>query len=401
MPQLFPPAARSDLRSRSLDLLRFPLAVIVVLIHVVASRTYTSGGMTIHIDRLPGADLFFSFIDAFLRGQSVPIYFFISGYVFFLGIDLTMDTYGRKLRNRTHSLLIPYIGWNILAIATAFIAYIPQWGGAFQPQRMFSIDLSPAAILECFWNSWYGILHRLQDFPAGSGTYPQDYPLWFVRDLMIIVVCAPMVFRLLKTTRWYAVVAMGAAWICLSPVRTGHPGQLLTGFFFFTWGGYMSYHKRDMIRDFRRWLRPALPAFLIVGILHMILAKEFPLLGALLKSINAFLGMIVAYGMASWLIERRGTRVNRFLAAASFFVYCGHALIVAYLNMLLFLWLRPTSIWSAIGIYGITLTATVIVLLALYRVLGMVWPSLQKILGGRNWPPQKKPAVGDPESVNK
>ncbi len=94
---------RNDLRSQSLDLLRFPLAVVVVFIHVWTPNTYGPEGSICLSSFLNGL------IEGLIRGQSVPIYFFISGYVFFLNVDMTRQTYIRKLRNRSKSLLIPYI----------------------------------------------------------------------------------------------------------------------------------------------------------------------------------------------------------------------------------------------------------------------------------------------------
>lgn len=74
---------KNDLRSQALDLLRFPLAVVVLTIH-----TFSSEGLELRGQELTFADhsLFMEinrWIDAFLRGQSVPIYYFISGFVFF------------------------------------------------------------------------------------------------------------------------------------------------------------------------------------------------------------------------------------------------------------------------------------------------------------------------------
>ena len=116
---------RNDLRSQSLDLLRFPLAVVVLTIHIFSSGGLTVQGSTVTFDELPFFLELNHFIDGFLRGQSVPIYFFISGYVFFLGVKLTKEKYAQKLRNRVKTLLIPYLIWNTIAVLYSLTRIVP------------------------------------------------------------------------------------------------------------------------------------------------------------------------------------------------------------------------------------------------------------------------------------
>lgn len=88
------------MRSETLDLLRFPLALVIVIVHALPLA--------------PSPSIMDGLIMAFLKEQSVPIYYFISGYVFFLGIELTKGVYLKKIKNRIRTLLIPYLIWNLL-----------------------------------------------------------------------------------------------------------------------------------------------------------------------------------------------------------------------------------------------------------------------------------------------
>ena len=107
---------RRSLRSQTLDLLRFPLAIVVLMVHIFSSNGITFQGRRFTFDEYPVFMELNHFIDAFLRDQSVPVYYFISGYVFFLGIEMTKSTYVRKLKNRVRSLFIPYMVWNTLSL---------------------------------------------------------------------------------------------------------------------------------------------------------------------------------------------------------------------------------------------------------------------------------------------
>ncbi len=113
------PSPRTDLRSQSLDLLRFPLALFVVAVHVFSPFPY------IDTADMPVTDAIFRFVAAFIKDQSVPVYFFIAGYVFFLGVNMSIDAYAGKLRRRCNSLLMPYLVWNTVAILYMLKVFLP------------------------------------------------------------------------------------------------------------------------------------------------------------------------------------------------------------------------------------------------------------------------------------
>lgn len=144
------------------------------------------------------------FLNGFVRlyagmfwDQSVPVYFFISGYVFFLNITLVKDVYIRKMRNRFKSLFIPYLIWNAATILKILLLALPCFAFLFNHQTTFAdMDLSLRAIFMSFWNACEGIIPgKLSD--TGE-IYPQDGPMWFVRDLIIIVLCTPLVNKMLN-----------------------------------------------------------------------------------------------------------------------------------------------------------------------------------------------------------
>ncbi len=73
---------KRDLRSQALDLLRFPLAAVIVLAHTLSVDRFLLLNGTFDAGDSQGFHLLSRIVSAFLQGQSVPIYYFISGYVF-------------------------------------------------------------------------------------------------------------------------------------------------------------------------------------------------------------------------------------------------------------------------------------------------------------------------------
>lgn len=149
---------------------------------------------------------------------SVPIFLLISGYLFFRegSYVLTKELWTTKLKKRISSLLVPYLLWN-------FIGYI-----IYALQAGFSFD--------DFFNSFWVI-----DIPGRGGSSPIDGPLWYVRNLMIMVVISPIIAYMIKYTKYYLILIMTILWIIQIPPFNKGIG---IAFYFFSLGGYLVMIKK-------------------------------------------------------------------------------------------------------------------------------------------------------------
>lgn len=370
-----------NLHSQSLDLLRFPLAVIVVLIHVFAAKSVHIAG-TEHVFNstplLAEANLF---IGGLLRGQSVPIYFFISGYVFFMDSGWASPKYGRKLKNRAKTLFIPYVIWNSLAVVLRLILIS---GSLLLPGMVneATADLSLTAILSCFWDASKGVFASTSA-TAGSNIYPVNFPLWFVRDLMVVVLCTPLLYHLLRQARHHAVMVLGAAWFVLGYWDLGYAYMLLTAFFFFSWGAYMSMGGKDMVEEFGRFFSLSCLLYPLLSLLFIVSAHYFPELSETIKRLNILVGLLFAYNLSAWLLRRDVCKVNTFLSSASYFIYVAHALLYTRVLKLLYHFTYPASEGGIVCLYLSTVIITVCLLLLTFYLLKRFTPKILKVLVGR------------------
>lgn len=368
---------RNDLRSQSLDLLRFPLAIVVLTIHLLFPASYDDFSSSPFL--LGTTDL----ISGLLLDQSVPIYFFISGFVFFLNKDFNKEVYARKLRNRTKSLLIPYLVWNSAAIMKLLLFAMPLLAPLFSNQRTLSdFDFSPDSLLFSFWDESQGITHQAR--PATNDIFPIDSPLWFVRDLMIVVVSTPIIYAVLKRLRQYAVYGLGLLWFILGIWPLGHANQLLTAFFFFSWGGYLSICNKDILAVFGRFAKPAIVAYIIFSVAYALCCRSCaPEITLILKKTNQCAGLIVAYDAAAWLLRHKVCKANHFLAASSFFIYVGHILVIHEVRMVFVRLLNPSSPWQFAAVHALTFASTIALLLTTFYILRKLAPGLTKVITGR------------------
>lgn len=370
---------RNNLRSQSLDLLRFPLAVVVVIIHIFSISGFAIHGVEVSLDNMPVFDEVKTFIAGFLKDQSVPVYFFISGFVFFWGVELTKEKYVQKLKNRVKSLLIPYIIWNILFVVRQLLPLLPCLSAIFPNGHSIQLDLSLSAILNTFWNDANGIFMNSSaaDSIAGINYYPADAPLWFVRDLMIVVLCAPVLYWILKRTRQYFVILLGIIWFAIDFFN------LFTAFFFFSWGAYMSINAKDLIHEFRRFFKPSLLLYPTLGLLFVASAHYFPQWSEFIKKLNVFVGLIFAYNISAWLLTKNICKVSPFLASSSFFIYVSHFLICTDAVKVSYCILKPSSDLGMLAVYCLATVLTVSILLATFYLLKRFTPKLLSVIAGR------------------
>ena len=108
-----------ELQSKSIDFLRFPLIVGVVLIHAHFSNVIMNGVNVniLHEYSCPIYDTTSYFFSELIGRIAVPLFFFISGFLFFYrSKEFSLSVYRHKLKNRGRSILLPYLFWNLMII---------------------------------------------------------------------------------------------------------------------------------------------------------------------------------------------------------------------------------------------------------------------------------------------
>ena len=101
----------NGLQSRSIDVMRFAMILLVVVLHAYTSTRSDFSAGDFPVYRLV------SFVCSLEIAQTaVPALFFISGFLFFLH----PKPYKTKLRKTSKRLIVPYLLWNALILALFF-----------------------------------------------------------------------------------------------------------------------------------------------------------------------------------------------------------------------------------------------------------------------------------------
>ena len=99
--------APSQNTSQVITWLRFPLIMAVVMLHTYLIDKPIDGIVYVKSGQFPFFDYLEHIIRVEIANMAVPLFFFISGFLFFCGEAFTRNTFILKLKKRFHSLLIP------------------------------------------------------------------------------------------------------------------------------------------------------------------------------------------------------------------------------------------------------------------------------------------------------
>lgn len=348
----------------AIKVLRFPLIVLVVYIHMSDSAIGDWGNimesgrpfyslLTINLPRL--------FCDI-----AVPIFFIISGYLFFLK---TPDKFGKEewssqLSKRWHTLVIPYFIWNTLSyMATALKRVLFPGTMAQDP---------------------HGDLYFLEDFKTIYWDWPLDYPLWYVRELILIALVAPLFYYGLKKAPILFLLATTAYYL-FAPAWNGFNSHAV---FYFSVGAYLSIHHIKELSIPTVWIVVSGVISLTMCLLHIM--NPIPSIRHLFESFY-FISTIVCFcglffrGNLSHPIYRWFERMGKYV----FIIFVLHNIyLINFARGLNFKLMQMGSGLTSevIGVIGYLIIPWLViaVCVAAYEILDRAAPRLLRIaIGGR------------------
>lgn len=152
--------------SRKIVWLSFVLAVAVVVRHTVNIDVY----------RLqPGMFYWFQRYVSVCTDIVVPVFFMVSGYLFYRNFDYSCCT--RKWKTRFHTLVIPYVIWNLVA----YFYYVAVTSIPFVAKSM-NKPIEPLGVSSVLLNALWGY-HNVT---------------WFIRYLIVFVFVTPLFYFVMK-----------------------------------------------------------------------------------------------------------------------------------------------------------------------------------------------------------
>ncbi|WP_369794307.1 acyltransferase family protein [Porphyromonas sp. COT-290 OH3588] len=346
----------SKLDSTLITNVRFPLLLLVILSHCVIIRTTTPASFALN-----GENIFHmtELISRSLGAVAVGGFAIISGYLFFL---FPPKRYLDLLKVKAQSLLLPYILWVLISI-------LAVWA---KNQIALQIGFAPGiSDVEISTLNRLSILELM--------ILPFNGPLWYIRELIYLVVLSPIIGLLLRYTKVAFPIVMGV--IYLLGVQIGVSNSIS---FYFVVGAWLGYTGRSLAGSLQ------IPTYLslinLMAYLYIVLfLGDYPWY----STIYGISSMVLVASIFSLVQKLTGNEAfscaMASLAPSVFFVYASHAII--FINLFRgFGYASPlgASPWGHILIQWLTAILTTISAYLLYRISSRFFPRVTALLcGGR------------------
>lgn len=200
--------------SNYINLLRLILIIGVVLTHTVINvpQPHNFNNLTYN---------FIFFQQAVLGEFRVPTFFLLSGYFFYKNKEFNLSLFKIKVKSKINSLIIPYILWSSLALFLHIL---------YDLFKKNNIDLlNPILAIKSFLYYKGDLIHP----------FPINGPLWYIRDLIFIILLSPIIYKIIKALKSYLIIILLLLFIVLP--YTYLPFSLFfTGLIWFSVGAYLS-----------------------------------------------------------------------------------------------------------------------------------------------------------------
>ena len=346
-------ATTGSRQSELIKTMRFPLIVLVLFEHSVrpfyASIQWSLDSVNIY-------HYVTEMLSHFLCAIAVCWFFFFSGFLFYR--NLQEGQFGKKWilqkwNRRVHSIVIPFFFWNMLNVAVILLVT-----GLFHLLGISANSNDPLVTLHQGPLFWFF-------------TGPIDYPLWYLRDLIVMSVLAPVFYYPTKKWPWATLAVLLVLY--LISYRTKF--FLFPSFSLFGLGAWVSIRRDNLILICRRVKIPAA----ILAVVFLLVATYFcnhhRAYDKLFRLIFFPFGMVTFMNICDYLFDFKGWRnLMLKLTETVFFIYAAHEIYILGWTKGLFLRVFGETLAGRWVSYIFVPIVTGAVCLALFYLLKRVFP---------------------------
>lgn len=310
--------------SRSISLLRLPLALAIVYIHTLDLLPVPQYG-PLEISWQYAYTFVFGFI-TFIITSAVPLFFLISGFLFFQKVrEWDLSLYSEKLCKRVRTLLVPYVSWTLIEILFVLLGFLygilangESWSGIVEWYH------SQGGLIHLFWDCREFGANRV-DWLGFSAPMcmPINMPLWFLRDLMVVVIFTPILYWMGRKAPKISLLVLFVCYV--SKVWIHLPGFSPEATFYFFLGALFALYDWDFVcrtRQVSAWM-----PWLWVGAILFLMYGQYgltPILRDIAGKVCTLLGVITMLVLAGRCVERRNLEIPETLTRSVFFIFVAH-----------------------------------------------------------------------------
>lgn len=313
----------NDHLSHKLKALSLVAIILVVFIHSYnAEIKFATGVLT--GGNSPSVMLVENFLSKGIARIAVPLFFLISGFLFYINWNFSLTGIIDKYKKRIKSLVIPYLFWSLFGVLLFFFLQSMPWSKHFFTKELIK-DYSFSQLLETILIN------------------PIPYQLWFIRDLIMLVVFSPLIGLLTKSTKGIWILFLTLLWYLAPKTFELFSNESLL---FFTVGCYLAFEKSQPLLN--QNISKYSPYLLITWLLIVSLTTyllTFNRSGSVLNFLNntgIVIGILAVWSLYD-LVERAQIMKYSTFFAYTFIIYVFHEPLLTILVKGMFYWFGKTD----------------------------------------------------------
>jgi len=371
---------KEKLQSKVVDFLRFPLMIGVVIIH--SRFTIILQPQMLEYVQTGGIYFYVSWLfSKVIFGICVPVFFFISGYLFFREGNLTIQSYVYKLKRRFFSVFVPFFCWNLIYVLIfIFLGYNILYLDNGEPKGIvpwLNGNTGGGLNKACCWVM--GVFFNFN----GSGS-PADVPFWYIRELICMFILAPVVYWFVKYLKHYGLVIAILVWVLSGQYVTLPYLLMRPAILFFIMGAYFALNKINLVELFSRIGGWIYGCYGVVAIIDLF-TNEFEY-NNYIHRVTILMGGVVAFKVATaivWRKEHPDSDLMKQIKSTNFFIFAFHWILLYWLAFPLSKLVHNGSDLSLITIYFMQIILCCTISIFLGMVLNKLFPRTMKFINGR------------------
>lgn len=301
--------------SLKLKVVSFFAIILVVFLHSYDLTIKVDADQVLSLNK--GYSTFIQeFISQGMTRIAVPIFFTISGYLFFLGLKGSLSEFEKKMKKRVKTLVFPYLLWSILGI-------------------LLYLVLQSLPVIQNFFTRKLISEYSVKELLDTIFLNPIPYQFWFIRDLIMLTVLSPLLFWLLRYFKiWLIILLLGLWFYNFDLIIIANEALL-----FFVIGGHLSLHQQDWILShfssknalilFLSWI-----SILTIKTTMIHLDMSSLLVTNIIHKIGILIGVLATWGMYDLIVKKMNSKESKysFLFSFTFFIYAFHEPILTILK---------------------------------------------------------------------
>lgn len=281
---------------------------ILSLISIIIVLYIHSGFHADEIEGMAWNDRVQDFVSGMMGRCAVPLFYVISGYLFFLRVPEGMKSIYGKMRKRVGTLVVPYIIGCLFFVGFGVLMAVLPGVSKYMNSSLMPLFSKPI-----------GEILRSIFYDADNGA-PCAFQLWFLRDLILIVATSPLWYLCLKHLKW------GFVAVVFVLTYFDVPHVPFYSLFWFVLGGQLTKAKIEMGGVSGRIKVAIFGLFLIISIVQLL--SPDMLEWNLLRIPIIMLGIIGIWGLYDAFVEKKFCLSHhKWLGIAcqfTFFIYLFH-----------------------------------------------------------------------------